>query len=554
MSRELPIRKHSQAQQVGAAMLIAIFALMLVSVVAIALVISSGTDSALAGNYRTSSSAYYAAVAGLEEARGRLLWKNADFLNKTGSYTNVLFDASGAQPAWCINKVLYITNPAPGETVDPAGNNPANYPDTEYAVEFPGGLGSATVLPYVPSVSGGVNVPSGTLPGPSYKWVRINAVNEPSLKIDVNGDGNTTDPATLFYDPAHLNALGQASPSLVVPPLLSCPPGPPPFNPPATASTAVQALEITSLAVAPNGGQRLLQYIVAPLIISPDAGNQNFPAAVTLDDGLAGGAVSLNVPTGYQINGVDGCNTPAPPALPNSVAAIGYSSSADQAYLTGQATPNQLNYPGAPLANPPPPPYTPQTPSLWNIGPGSAPIPPFSGPPLRQSWLQPATLDAAMQDIVNSADVVIPGPATDATIRATAPTMSATNPMTIVVQGDLTLAGSFGAAPTGYGLLLVTGTLTYHPSAAWDGIVLVVGGGQFLLAGHHGTGGITGAVFVAQTKDAAGNLLPNLQATFGPSTGSATGNGIAYNSCWVKTAQGPLSYKVLSFREIPLPD
>jgi hypothetical protein len=542
MKRESTIRKHSQAQQAGAAMLIAIFALMLVSVVAIALVISSGTDSALAGNYRTSSSAYYAALAGLEEARGRLLWKNADFLNKTGSYTNVLFDASGAQPAWCINKVLYITNPAPGETVDPAGGNPANYQDTEYVQEFPAGLGSATVLPYVPSVSGGVNVPSGTLPGPSYKWVRINAVNEPSLKIDVNGDGNTNDPGTLFYDPAHLNALNQASPSLVVPPLLSCPPGPPPVTAPATVSTAVQALEITSLAVAPNGGQRLLQYVVAPLVISPDAGDQNFPAAVTLDDGLTGGAVSFNVPTGYQINGVNNCA--AAPQYPGSVSAIGYSSSADTGYITTQASLNPSDYPGAVLA---PPAYQPAQPSTANLG---LPLP---NTILRQSWLQPATLDAAMQDIVNSADVVIQGPATDATILAAAPTMSATNPMTVVVKGDLTLAGAFGAAPTGYGLLLVTGTLTFHPSAAWDGIVLVVGRGQFLLAGHHGTGGIVGTVFVAQTKDAAGNLLPNLQATFGPSTGSATGNGIAYNSCWVKTAQGPLSYKVLSFREIPTP-
>jgi len=205
MSREAPTRKRGQEREAGSAMLIAIFALMLVSVVAIALVISSGTDTALAGNYRTSSSAYYGAVAGLEEARGRLLWKNPDFINKTGSYTNVLFDASGSMPAWCVNKVLYITNPAPGETVDPAGPNPANYQDTEYVQEFPGGLGSATVLPYVPSVSGGVTVPSGTLPGPSYKWVRINAINEPSLKLDVNGDGNTTDPAALYYDPAHVN-------------------------------------------------------------------------------------------------------------------------------------------------------------------------------------------------------------------------------------------------------------------------------------------------------------------------------------------------------------
>ncbi len=65
----------------GVALLIAIFALLLVSVVAIALIVSSGTDSALASNYRTSTGAYYAALAGLEEGRGRLLLKNSAFIN-----------------------------------------------------------------------------------------------------------------------------------------------------------------------------------------------------------------------------------------------------------------------------------------------------------------------------------------------------------------------------------------------------------------------------------------------------------------------------------------
>ena len=58
-------------QEAGVALLIAIFALMLISVVAISLIVSAGTESALSGNYRSSTSAYYAATAGLEEGRGR---------------------------------------------------------------------------------------------------------------------------------------------------------------------------------------------------------------------------------------------------------------------------------------------------------------------------------------------------------------------------------------------------------------------------------------------------------------------------------------------------
>jgi hypothetical protein len=529
-------RGRGSRSDAGTALLIAIFALMLISVVAIALVVSSGTDSALAGNYRTASGAYYASVAGLEEARGRLLWKNPDYINKSNTYSNLL--SSSGVPTWSLTQVMYIVN---GPGVDPTGSNPANYPDTEYGQEFSWGLSGAVVY-QIPSVSPNS---AASLPGPSYKWVRINPITEQSMKLDVNGDGVLDSVSVLFYDPAHVNPSNNPAPSLVVPLGPSSPPVPP-------TPTAVQALEITAYAVMPNGSTRLLQYVVAPVIISPDANDQNFSAALTLDDGTPGNAVTYTPPTGYQINGVDGCNPPPPPGLPNSVAALGYTSSADTAYLQAQVNPTASSYPGSPV-NATPPPYTPQTPSLWNVGQGAAPVPPFTGPPLRQSWLTPASLDAVMQDVVSSADVILTGPATGTDIWNAAPLMSASNPMTIVVNGNLTLNGPIGSGPSGYGLLLVTGTLTYHPSASWDGIVLVVGQGSVVMGGHHGTGGFVGAVFVAQTRNSAGNLMTNLAASFTDQYGGAdAGAGISYNSCAVKSAQGPLSYKILSFHEIPL--
>ena len=167
--------------------------------------------------------------------------------------------------------------------------------------------------------------------------------------------------------------------------------------------------------------------------------------------------------------------------------------------------------------------------------------------------MSPATLDSVMQDIVNSADVIIPGPATGADILSQAPKVT-TSPMTIVVNGDLSLSGWHNA---GNGLLLVTGTLNYDPDANWNGIVLVVGQGVFSST-KNGSGGINGAVFVAKTRDSAGNLLPALGSAFygGGSSGFGTqpGTGICYNSPAVSTASGPLSYKILSFHEIPLPN
>ena len=69
-----------------------------------------------------------------------------------------------------------------------------------------------------------------------------------------------------------------------------------------------------------------------------------------------------------------------------------------------------------------------------------------------------------------------------------------------------------------------------------------------------GGGRIEGALFVAQTRDAMGNLLPdpNLGAasvTLDPATGGA---GIYYDSCWISMALRPPTYQVLAFREIQL--
>src|SRR5467141_1369257 len=239
----------SHAQR-GAALLIAIFALLLVSVVAIALIVSSGTDSALASNYRTSTSAYYAAIAGVEEARGRLLPSDPNYLSLPAS----------PMP---LTQVVYIINPTGSETVAPNDTtNPATYPDREYRQEFGVDVSGRTVSIYS-SVS-----PVGGLPPASYKWVRINAVTEQSLGdpqvpgsyVDVNGD-NTMDTVTpLFYDPANA-----PTPGLITT-----------FTPPATAS---QALEITSYAVLPNGSQSIAQYVVRPLVVFPGLTSQSFPAA-----------------------------------------------------------------------------------------------------------------------------------------------------------------------------------------------------------------------------------------------------------------------------------
>jgi hypothetical protein len=539
--RKRSTTRRSGGTQSGAALLIAIFALLLISVVAIAMIVSQGTDSALAGNYRTSTSAYYSAVAGLEEVRGRLFWKNPDYINKSGSYSSLL--SPTGVPSWSLTQVLYITNPASGETVDPTSSNPAQYPDTEYSQEFPGwGLSGAVVQTPLASVW-----TSASTAGPSYKWVRINPVTEASLNIDVDNDGAANDGVdVLFYDPAHMDtATNKPSPSLI----LSNSPGSPPVPP---TTTAVQALEVTALAVMPNGSKRLLQYVVVPLAVATQPSSlvgtpslPAFPAALT----LAGNGANFTAPTPgggggggsdiFFINGQDQCAGSNPLAY-----SIAYTNNGDGVGITAAATPAS-NYKGAPAGagGPPPPPTSPGI-GYVNANPAN--------PLMRQSWQTPAGLDAVVQDITKSADIVMSGPA-NGNLNLTPLGMSALNPMTVVVNGDLDLTSWH---QVGYGLLVVTGTLTYDPDATWEGVVLVIGQGKFVST-RSGTGGIDGAVFVAKTRDGSGNLLASLGAASFIQTGdaSSSGRGINYNSCLINAAaaggQVPLGYKVLSFREIP---
>jgi hypothetical protein len=470
------------------------FAVLLVSLAAISLLLSAGTETALAGNYRSSASAYYAASAGLEEARGRLLPKSADFFNNT--FAN--FIPTAGTPLLAVGQVRYITNPIAAENVL------AVYPDTEYDTEFgAGSLAAATGAGNVKTIPSVSTVTSGgtTYLGPLYKWVRINAATEQSIGVDVDNDGNANNNTIpLYYDPAHLDAGGNPEPSLIV---SAAPP-----------ATAFQVFEVTSLAVLPNGSQKLLQYVVTPATL-----NLQFPSALTLNTNNA--SMQGGHSNGYQINGQDQCN--AAPTLP----AIGYDGGGNANYHNiADNLPHPDNYPGA-GASPP-------NPSVVNVAATLSP-----------NLQTPASLDSLVQLITQNADAVItPASGHHADPGDLPSGMSPTHPMTVVVNGDYSQSGGF----TGYGLLVVTGNFTFDADSGWRGMVLVIGQGTVTGNGNGGNE-FDGAILVAKTRDAAGTELATVgQATFNITAGG--GSGINYNSCWINSAQTVLNYKALSYREI----
>ncbi len=481
MKRDYKRRRRSQD---GIALLIAIFVLLLISVVAIALLVSSGTETALGANYRTSSSVYYAALAGLEEARGRLLPRNPN-----------PFGNSVVPPNLPLGQTVYVTNRLSSvENIAPWDQSNSFY-DKEYVTEF-GVEASTTSWVSRPSIWDNDSL---IVPGPIFKWVRINAASEQSLFLQVNSDGYNATP-TIYFDPFHLNSSLNPWPSLVAGP----------------TATSVQALELTAMASLPTGSKKILQYLVAPIAV-----NLTFPAALTLDgysDSFTGPDHTL-----FHIDGTD-TGDPACTASGSSsnVPAIWVPDSSDVTTVLSGIPPTRLgNYTGS----------TPPA-SVSHLG-GSLPT----------SLQTPKGLDAYVQSFAPYTDVRLAGPADQTSLPAG---MSASNPMSVFVDGDFNLTGGF----TGYGLLIVTGNFTYTSDSSWDGLIMVVGQGS-VSANSSLTGGtFNGAMFIAQTRNSSGVLLP------GPSLGSASfsntghGNGIIYNCAWINTAEATLTYKVLSFHEI----
>jgi hypothetical protein len=473
--------RRRQAPETGIALLIAIFTLLLVSVVAIALIVAAGMETSLSGNYRSSTAAYYAAKAGLEEARGRLLPRNSDYFDATSP----AFVPPPGSPPLALHDVRYVTNPTGGEDVLAA------YPDKEYDAEFgSGALGGATVKT-IASISANAGVP-----GALYKWVRINPITEASINLDVNGDHVKDSTTLLFFDGLHLN-----------------------LN-----SAGGQALEVTSLAVLPDGAQKLLQYVVAPMLF-----NLNFPAAVSAVGTYTGATSFGNQSPGFGISGVDFCH----PA--GQQYAVGGTNSTSIANLTTALAPAS-NYPGTGGGAGPP--------ATASLGDASSVMQNFPDP-LHPGQTLDLTSTAGLRQLVSEIQSI----ADYTTSDCTDPTKlgSPSQPTVVVVTGSCALSGN--PSPPGSGILLVQGDVQYvdHP---YDGLILAIGTGAFHQSAARPTH-FYGSLLLAQTINPLTGLP--LGAPGSPTLDwlSTSGNpNLQYDRCIVGNATPAITYKQLSFREI----
>lgn len=507
--------RFAQKKQRGVALVAVMLTLLLVTAMAAAILILGNTETSTSSNFSDEQRAFFAAKAGIEEARDRLRLGN--------SYTityPITLPGNGA------TGVLYITNPLnTSDTVAP-WNSSNKYVDDEICTEnYSGSSLSCTTsngksLPsggYYSYTSANTTFAPGTGAVLDWKWVRVTLKQNNSFGSGyyVNGNSGTTSQVYWNGNSECIQTISNSS----------------------TCNMPVYVL--TALAVTPSGSRRMVQMEAAR-----DQLNFTAPAALTLDgsnDQFSGGSAN-----GWAVVGTDtaGCGGSAGSAVP----AVGVSDGTPQTttttttghgshttttttttpptgdilnvingYGTGSGIPNknQSSYTGLSTA-----------PDVENVSST------YTSDKLDSVTDINSLVSTLKNDVTQP---VVTGPASYSGGGALF-NSSSTSPQIVYVNGDFTASGSL----TGYGILVVTGNVTFKGNVTWNGLILAVGNGNFQT---DGTNTYNGAIVVANTS--TGSITA---PTFNVNGG---GNGnVNYSSGCIAQATQLTTFHSVSFREL----
>lgn len=161
------LAKTKSKKERGMALLLTLFALLLLSGIGLFMVLSSNTETRIDANYGSSLRSYYAARSGLEEVRDRI-----DYPSSQGGLADLLpQDIAGNTGG-----VLYVLNPANGETIDPTDITSPYFDDDlchAYNSGIPKGI-KCTEVPTATNWQLASQPAEAPATGPlGYKWVRI---------------------------------------------------------------------------------------------------------------------------------------------------------------------------------------------------------------------------------------------------------------------------------------------------------------------------------------------------------------------------------------------
>jgi len=492
------IRNGGGGKERGVALIVALLMLLLISAALMGMIMMSNTETNISSNFRDEQTAFFASKAGIEEVRDRLRSGATDSLS--GSIPTTALPGA-------VNGVLYVINPASGETVTPWLPMGSNYPDDEICKEVTCASGVPAGSWYVtPAASASTSYAAA--PILPWKWVRVMAKANKSATGATrvtSVDGTTNGNRVCFTG---TNEIATAAASCA-----------------AANSSYLPAYELTALAVTSSGSRRMMQYEVSQSAFPP------MPSAMTLD----GPSPDFGTNPNSAVFGVSGTDAAQGPnsgagcgAAANAPALGGYNTSSTTS-LSGQ-----LNRPSGYTSAAP---YA-ASPSVYNINSSLGPL---------------ATVDG-LTNLVNSI-TALAGPNVYGASPLSSPSTlnPGTNaaPVVNVVQGDYTMPGS------GAGILVVTGMLTMNGNPSFNGLVLVIGNGNIQKNGG-GNGTLNGALFVADlysdTPPTYTHLIP-LGSNNPPGTPTVSWNGggngtIQYDSCWISAVTQAFPYKIIAQREL----
>jgi len=500
--------KNFRKSERGVALVVALLMLMLISAALMGMIMMSNTETNVSSNFRDEQTAFFSSKGGIEEVRDRLRGGATDSLGGSA-----LFSATNVPPfplPGAASGVLYITNPAAGETVTPwlPLGAPATYPDTEICKEVTcvSGVptGSWHVTP-APSASTSYAA-SPILP---WKWVRVMAmVNKPSTTsklMPVNGSSgsDTTAGYRVCWNGTNEVAISNIT-------YTACS---------AASNTYLPVYELTALAVTSSGSRRMTQYEVSQTAFPP------MPGAMIFDGPNPDYGTNPNS-AAFGVSGTDAAHGPTGtgcPAATNVPGIAGYNAASTTSLGT------QVNRPGSYTGSP-------------------------AGIADESSNLGALSTVDGLTNLVNSITTAA-GPNVYGT--SPLPNPSTLNlgtdaaPVINVVQGDYTFPGS------GAGILVVTGTLTFNGSPSYNGLILVIGKGNVQKNGG-GNGTLNGSLFVANlysdTPPTYTHPIP-LGANSPPGIPTVAWNGggnstIQYDSCWINAVNQSFPYRIVAQREL----
>lgn len=487
--------KKANRPEQGVALIVALLMLLLISAALMGMIMMSNTETNVSSNFRDEQTAFFSSKAGIEEVRDRL----------RSTATNSL---SGSLPATALpgatNGVLYITNPAAGETVTPWLPLGSNYPDTEICKEVTcvGGVPAGTWY----ATSQSASTAYAASPLLSWKWVRVMA------KANKSNTGTTRVTSVDGTTNGNRVCWGGTNEVAIANTYTNCA---------AASANYLPVYELTALAVTSSGSRRMTQYEVSQTAFPP------LPGAMIFDGSNPDFGTNPNS-NAFNVDGTDAAQGPN--------AGVGCGAAANQpalgGYDNGSVTnlSGQVNRPGKYTSGSTP------TPAVSNVNSALGPL---------------ATVDG-LTNLVNSVTAAAGANVFPNANNSTPPNLGINGaPVVNVVQGDYSFSGS------GAGILMVTGTLTMSGTPSFNGIILVIGKGNVVKNGG-GNGTLNGSLFVANmysdTPPTYTHLIP-LGSNNPPGIPTIAWNGggnatVQYDSCWISSVTQSFPYRIVAQREL----